>query len=134
MVHSIRRRLRARYGDLCHTIDSIIWFGPENIPSNGLLLFALGFHGAISEGLAHAEVAGSPVDVAAFYLDDVSISGTHKASKDFFEGFQKAWTTGASNRTLRSASSSRPKPCQLQPTPWTPRRGGLSAMTSASRC
>ena len=54
----------------------------------GPLLFVLALHGVVSEGLAHAEAAGSPVDLAAFHPDGGSICGTHKATKGFLEDLQ----------------------------------------------
>ena len=64
----------------------------------GPLLFALGLHGAISEGRAYAEAINCPADVAAFYLDD--------GLKAFLEGLQG----GLGDRGHRSASTSSPGP------------------------
>ena len=73
--HGLRRVHRlASYCELCCSNDSFALFGPERIPSKrvvqqddllGPLLFALGLHGAMSEGGAFAEAIDSPVDMAA---------------------------------------------------------------------
>ena len=63
----------ARHSDQCYSNDSFVSFGLEKIPSQrevqqgdplGPLLFALGPHGAISEGRARAGAVDSPFDKA----------------------------------------------------------------------
>ena len=72
---------KARYCELCCSNDSLVLFGPERIPSKrvvqqgdllGPLLFALGLHGATSEGGAFVEAINSPVDMSALLTTEPS--------------------------------------------------------------
>ena len=60
----------------------------------GLLLFVLGLNKAISEGRAHGDAVGCLVEMEAFYLDDGSICGTHKAMKVFLKDFHRGQDRG----------------------------------------
>ena len=79
----------ARYSDVRNTSDSFLFGQDKKHRQEGV------------------QAGGLLVDMAAFYLDDVTVCGSNKATKAFLEGFQE----GVDDRGLPAgASTSRPMP------------------------
>ena len=89
------------------------------------MLFAIGLHRIIAEGVAQLHEARVPLDIAAFYLDG-SICGTHRATC--------VSSTALEPDELGVHSGQRLIPFTDQPTGTRFLQAGSSAVTDASLC